>query len=203
MKTTAIILAAGKGTRFGSCTVNKTAVLVKGESIIQKGINNISSFMDDIFVVVGHKKDSVISAITAKKINYVTQAKRLGTGHAVKVAVKEIEKINKSPKNILVANGDHLFMIDDQVIKDLLKTHIDQNNDVTILTTKTSNSRDFDNGRIIRSDGGITSILEKTDFTDDDRLINELNTGTYVFKYDSILNMFKKLKSEKPKNLYN
>lgn len=202
MNTISIILAAGKGTRFGKSSVNKNAVVVEGKSLVQHGLDKIDGLVDKNYVVVGHKRESVLDSVKSKNVVFVTQTRRLGTGHAVKVAVREIERQKVRPSCVLVANGDHLFMIDNQVIRDLLNAHNAQDNDVTLLTAISGNPESFDNGRIIRREEKIISILEKKDFTETSRLIPELNTGTYVFRYASIKNALADSKVEKGKELY-
>lgn len=197
-----IILAAGKGTRFGKSSINKNAVVIDGKSLVQRGLDNIEGLVDKSFVVVGHKKESVLNSTKSEGVIFVTQTKRLGTGHAVKVAIKEIEKQGLHPTNVLVANGDHLFMICTQAIRDLLEVHLTEDNDVTLLTAFSDNPEGFENGRIIRQDEKILSILEKKDFTDESKRFPELNTGTYVFKYEAIKDALLRSRVKKGSELY-
>jgi bifunctional UDP-N-acetylglucosamine pyrophosphorylase/glucosamine-1-phosphate N-acetyltransferase len=201
-RTTAIILAAGKGTRFGSSDVNKTAISIGGKSIIQIGIDKIKDLVDDTVVVVGHKKESVINSITTKGIRYVIQSKRLGTGHAVKIALNEIIRQKKNPSHVLVANGDHLFMIDKPAVQKLLQNHKAETNDVTILTALHNSPEKLDNGRIIRRGDKAVSILEKSEFKNGENKIRELNTGTYAFKFDSLAKSILGKRSERGKELF-
>jgi len=186
MRITAIILAAGKGTRFADPKVNKTAYKINGKSMLQGGLDVVASLVDDTIVVVGYRKQSVIDTVKTKRIKFVTQNKRLGTGHAVKLALKEIEKGNTKPDHIFVANGDHLFQVSKKAIRGLFKMHIAEGNDATVLTSFHPNPVERDNGRIIRKNGRIVEIVEKCDFTPEIRKIDELNSGNYIFRYASL-----------------
>lgn len=202
MKVSAILLAAGKGTRFGVCETNKTAVKITGKSLIQRGIENIESFTEQIVVVVGYKKESVISSIKSNKVVFATQTRRLGTGHAVKVALHTISKFKKKPQHIFVANGDHLFMIEPTVISQFISTHLASRNDVTILSTENRTPDKLDNGRIIREGGNVVGIVEKSQFTKSNRSMPELNTGTYLFRYEALSKAFQSSTRDKGKELY-
>ena len=202
MRLLAVILAAGNGTRFEGASINKTATLVGGKSLVQIGIENISQMVEKIVVVVGFKKETVIESISSDKVIFAIQPRRLGTGHAVKVALEKIESLNKRITDLFVGNGDHLFMIDGITIQGLLKKHTKERNDVTILTAMHNDPSSLNNGRIIRKNGLITSILEKADCDKKAKLIKELNTGTYVFNYQSIKKILDNVKIAQNKELY-
>ncbi|MBN1181775.1 MAG: NTP transferase domain-containing protein [Bacteroidales bacterium] len=186
MKITAIILAAGDGKRFADPNVNKTAIKIGDKSLVQMGLEKVEPLVDELVVVVGHKKQSVIDSIKTKKIRYVLQKARLGTGHAVKLAIEEIERGKDKPDHIFVANGDHLFQVAQKAVKGLFDRHIDAGNDATILTSIHSNPVNRDNGRIKREGRRVVEIIERRDFTLRIRKMNELNSGNYIFKYSSI-----------------
>lgn len=202
MKTVAIILAAGNGKRFGNTNINKTAVKISNISMIQTGIRNISSLVDKIVVVVGYKKASVINSVKSDKVIYAHQRYRLGTGHAVKIAMNKLNTLDEEPVDIIVSNGDHLFMIDRHAIRKLLNYHRVNGNDVTILTAIHDSPYALDNGRILRKQGKVASILEKSDFADKSRFVKEVNTGTYVFNYNSLSEILAKSKVIQNSELY-
>lgn len=201
MKITAIVLAAGDGTRFADPHVNKTAIKIKDKSLVQIGLEKVEPLVNEMIVVVGHKKQSVIDSINTKNIRYVLQAKRLGTGHAVKLAIEEIEKGEVKPDHIFVANGDHLFQVAIHAISGLFDKHIRDGNDATILTSYHRSPVDRDNGRIKRKRGKVVEIIERKDFTPAIRKMNELNSGNYIFRYLSIKPILDKTKVVSGKEL--
>lgn len=197
MKTYAIILAAGKGTRFGMSATNKTAIQISGIPIIRTGIKVISSLVDEVVVVVGHKQESVRSSLKGIRVHYVVQKQQRGTGHAVNLALEYIQARLAHPRNVVIANGDHLFQIDPETLTALLKKHQSSGSDVSILTTTCRDPKEFDNGRIIRSNNRIIGIKEKKDLSKNELLIRELNTGTYVCSYKEL---FKVLSKQSPED---
>jgi bifunctional UDP-N-acetylglucosamine pyrophosphorylase/glucosamine-1-phosphate N-acetyltransferase len=186
VKITAIVLAAGKGKRFGASGVNKTAIKINGKSLVQIGLEKVEPLVDGLIVVVGHKKQSVIDSIKTKNVKFVTQKKRLGTGHAFKLALNEIKRQKTKPDHIFVANGDHLFQVSKNIINNLIDEHAKKGNDATILTSIHPNPEKRDNGRIVRKKGKIVRIIEKHEYTKSARKIKELNSGNYIFKYSTI-----------------
>ena len=82
---TAIILAAGKGTRMKSQTA-KVLHKVGSKCLLQHVVDAASDHVETINVIVGHNSQSVKGAIKESKVNWVLQDKQLGTGHAVQQA---------------------------------------------------------------------------------------------------------------------
>jgi dTDP-glucose pyrophosphorylase len=75
----AVILAAGKGTRMGtlSDTTPKPMLVIAGKTLLQHKIDRLPDAIDEVIIVVGHKKESIISFFGTryanKTIRYVTQ----------------------------------------------------------------------------------------------------------------------------------
>ena len=90
----AIILAAGKGTRMLS-ELPKCAYPFYGKPMIVYIINMCKKIqIDDICVVVGHKKES-IENLLQDKVKYAYQKEQLGTANAVLAAKDFLENIMK------------------------------------------------------------------------------------------------------------
>lgn len=98
----------------------------------------------------------------------------MGTANAVLAAKDFLEKHNEGIT--LIFPGD-MPLIDGDVINNLIREHIENNNDLTILTTQIKNPTGY--GRIIRQDGQIIKIIEEKDADDSVKAINEINTGLY------------------------
>ncbi len=202
MKTYAIILAAGKGTRFGSNELNKTAVKIGDKSIIQHGIEKLPSHIQKIYVVVGHLKNTVKDAINDNRVIFVEQDKQLGTAHAVNQAINAMKKSKDIPETALVVSGDHLFMTETGVLDKLIDTHYEKKSQVTVLTTRVNNPKTRDNARILRNQSRqIINIIEKELLTDLTKKIKELNTGTYVFDFVALDNLFNTLSWDDPNRI--
>ena len=83
---TAIILAAGQGTRMNSQTA-KVLHKVGNKCLLQHIVDASSDHVETINVIVGHNSQAVKAAMPKNKINWVLQEKQLGTGHAVQQAI--------------------------------------------------------------------------------------------------------------------
>ncbi|MDR2598921.1 MAG: NTP transferase domain-containing protein [Oscillospiraceae bacterium] len=185
----AVVLAAGKGTRLHSDKSDLPKVMREacGKPLLWYVLNALSFIeKDDIIIVVGYKKDSIINRFDG--YTYVEQDKQLGTGHAVMVARDELEGFNGV---ILLCYGD-MPVIKQDVYKELLKSHFENNNDCTLLTSTSDLDMSF--GRIVRDeDGNFVHVVEEKDCTPDELKITELNTGVYVFDTPKLLKALEKL----------
>ncbi len=118
MEATAIIMAAGEGTRMKSNHA-KVSHKILGKPMICWVVDAaISAGCQRIVVVVGSHAEEVraISRVlrgAAAPIECVEQAERLGTGHAVRVAL-EATGIDAGP--VVVLNGD-LPLIQAQTVR--------------------------------------------------------------------------------------
>ncbi|MBO6267143.1 MAG: NTP transferase domain-containing protein, partial [Synergistaceae bacterium] len=111
----ALILAAGKGTRMKSACPKVMQPLLEEpmlyyviEALKKAGIN-------DIAVVVGHGGDQVQSwlAVHEPDVKSIWQHEQLGTGHAVLSAADWI----RTRQRILVVNGDMPMLTEKEVIE--------------------------------------------------------------------------------------
>ena len=110
----AVILAAGEGQRLRPFTVNrpKTMLSIAGKPILQYVIEALAqNGIRDIVLVVGYRKEQVLDYMGSGEqfgvnLTYVTQAKQLGTAHALAL-VKEAIKAE-----FLALAGDNLIEAD-------------------------------------------------------------------------------------------
>ena len=103
-----IILAAGKGTRMKS-SLPKVLNKIIGREMINMVVDSAKSLNPkSMFVVISEDMQDVQECILKnhEKVNFVIQKARNGTGHAVKVAVKEMQKKEKLGENVLILYGD-------------------------------------------------------------------------------------------------
>ncbi|MBE6843524.1 MAG: UDP-N-acetylglucosamine diphosphorylase/glucosamine-1-phosphate N-acetyltransferase [Ruminococcus sp.] len=176
-----IILAGGQGKRM-KADMPKPMFKVLGETMLEWVIGACEkSGLSNICVVKGYKGE-MIDEYLGGRYETVLQAERLGTAHAVMQAIPFMEK--NSDGNTLVLCGDAPF-IDSQTINNSLAMHKENGNSVTVITSEVENP--FGYGRIIRSENGITSIVEEKDATDEQKKIREINSGAYWFKTSDLL----------------
>ncbi|MBR9856899.1 MAG: bifunctional UDP-N-acetylglucosamine diphosphorylase/glucosamine-1-phosphate N-acetyltransferase GlmU [Gammaproteobacteria bacterium] len=171
MKTQAVILAAGKGTRMRS-SLPKVLHPVAGQPMVRHVIAAArASEVDGIHLVYGHGAEQLKARIDEPGIGWVHQAEQLGTGHAVAVALPEVDDSDR----VLVLYGD-TPLIQPQTIAALLAAQ--PQGGVGLLTVKLDNPTGY--GRIVREQGKVVGIVEQKDANAEQLAINEVNTGVLV-----------------------
>ena len=174
MKTTAVILAAGQGTRMKS-KLPKVLHKALGKPMVQWVIDCLTQAgVEDKIAVLGHGGEQV-AQVVEQQATIVYQAEQLGTGHAVMQAVPALVEENEC---VLVICGD-TPLLRAQTIQALIEKHQAEGNAVTLLTAYAENPTGY--GRIVRDEQQITAIVEQKDASEEQKLIKEINTGTYCF----------------------
>jgi bifunctional UDP-N-acetylglucosamine pyrophosphorylase/glucosamine-1-phosphate N-acetyltransferase len=179
---TAIILAAGRGTRMQSTDKNKVAIEVKGEPMLLRTIRILrEAGIKDIIVVVGFAKESVTSLLDSD-ILIAEQTEQLGTGHAVQSA---LSKVPKNASNILILYGDDSFLHSPQTFRRLYATHNRKKARITFITMESDNPTGF--GRIIREKNDeVVGIVEEKNATEEQKKIREINLGCYIINKEDL-----------------
>lgn len=189
-----IILAAGEGTRIDCKTINKTVLPFNGKLIIQYGVDLFQNLAKEIIVLVGAFSKSVKQALKNQPVHFAYQKKRLGTGHAAKIATEEIAKLKLKPTCVLIGYADHMMFYSKKVIKDLIKLHKKEKAALTLISTRYHDPNHLAWGRIIRnSEGYVEKIIEQKDATKEERKVKEVNAGFYCFDYDFLKNNIDKI----------
>jgi len=192
-RTSAIILAAGKGTRFNNgqpSRLPKVMHRICNKPMLEytlKTLENIN--IVDIVLVVGYKAE-IIKDYFGQRYKYAVQKEQKGTGHAVACAERLVDPTNKY---VLVIQGDDSAFYSPSTLIDLISWHIKEKAKVSLLTLKHSNPAEL--GRIIRNGRGrIVAIKEKEILSLSEKKIKEINTGTYCFDSKWLWQNIKKLK---------
>ena len=194
----AVVLAAGKGTRLHSDEIDAPKVMreANGKPLLWYVLEAIS-FIEkkDTVLIVGYKKENVIEYF--KEYPYAVQHEQLGTGHAVTAAEDELKGYEGA---LLVCSGD-MPAIKQEVYKQLVQTHINENNDCTILSGESTLQMSF--GKVERDENGsFKAIVEDKDCTPEQRKITELNTGIYIFNTPILFKALKELKNDNSQSEY-
>jgi UDP-N-acetylglucosamine diphosphorylase/glucosamine-1-phosphate N-acetyltransferase len=190
----AIILAGGLGKRMNS-DLPKPAHKIDGKSLLQHVIDKLSSF-DRLFIVYGQKcLDEYI--IPQNNIVWVHQDPQLGTGHAVQVAFREIEKHYDGTSNmkILICNGDAPF-----IRKETIRKITSAKFDASLLLCDVANPNGY--GRIILENQRFNRIVEEKDCNDNQRNITLINAGLYCLTYDMLKKYIHQLNNQNAQNEY-
>ena len=90
MKPTAIVLAAGLGTRMKS-DIAKAIHPLANRPLVQHVLDAVAGVgPEKTVLVLGYQADKVRSAVRGYRLEIVLQAEQLGTGHAVQQAAETI-----------------------------------------------------------------------------------------------------------------
>lgn len=184
---TSVILAAGMGTRMKS-KMPKVIHRVCGKPLTKWVVDaSYEAGAGDVLAIVGHKAEMVKETL-GDVCKYALQAEQKGTGHAVMQAVDFIEKNEGS---VVILNGDTPLITADTINK-AIEYHTSSGNSATVITAILDDATGY--GRIIRdASGNVLKIVEHKDATDEERKINEINSGMYVFEAKSLLAALKEL----------
>ncbi len=176
MVNSAVVLAAGAGTRMKS-RVPKVLHEVCGKSMIKRVVEEVkASNINDITVVIGNGWEDVKKCINDLDVSFVFQEKQLGTGHAVQMAEEKIH----DEGNVVILCGD-MPLIRRDTLHSLMGFHENSQADITVLTANVE--RPFGYGRIVKGlNGELIKIVEEKDADEDQRKINEINSGIYCFR---------------------
>ena len=185
---TAIILAAGQGTRMNSQTA-KVLHKVGNKSLLQHVIDASRPLVNSINVIIGHHSESVKKTTSNDDINWVNQKEQLGTGHAVQQAIPHIN----DNSICLILYGD-VPLIKTETLQIL--TDKAESSGFSLLSVMMENP--FGYGRIIRdSNNSILSIVEQKDASKNQLQVREINTGIMAIR-GSLLKKY--LKELEPNN---
>jgi glucose-1-phosphate thymidylyltransferase len=165
----AVILAAGEGTRLRPFTLTRPKVMlpVAGRPILQHVVQGlVASGMRDIVIVVGYKKERIMSYFEDGKkfgasIEYVVQEKQLGTAHALSLARPRLGN------EFVVLAGDNI--IDQKTVSGLLKC----GSAPCVLYTESDIPSKY--GVMEVAEGRVQRVVEKPQIREG----NIINTGIY------------------------
>jgi len=174
----AIVLAAGKGTRIGQ-GLPKVLNQIAGKPMLYYTLKLLKPIgISDKYVVIGFKSDEVKASI-GSNVNYVYQWQQQGTADAVKVALQVIPPGSTS---ILVLNGDDSAFYNPSTIRTLINEHKSKDTTLSIITLITNSPDQL--GRVIRDNlGNVQRVVEEKEATQEEIKIKEVNIGCYLFDY--------------------
>lgn len=186
METYALILAAGKSTRMNT-SKSKMLQPMLDRSVIEYVVDNVkNSLINDIFVVVGHQKEQIMELLN-DKVTFIEQVNQKGTADAL-LSAYDVLKDKKG--NLLVTCGD-MPLIDENIIKRVVKEQNKNNVVATLLVSRVENPKGL--GRIITDNGKFVKIVEEKEATLDEKMIRLVNSGTYCFNIEVLFDYLKRL----------
>jgi UDP-N-acetylglucosamine diphosphorylase/glucosamine-1-phosphate N-acetyltransferase len=171
-----VILAAGKGTRMHSDRAKVLHTLASRPLLIHV-LDTVAPLNPQrVLVVVGYQAEEVKQICANRPVEFVEQEEQLGTGHAVLQAQAVLEDFEG---DVLVLCGD-MPLIQSSTLQALLEKHDETGAKCTLLSLKGNENKDF--GRVVRGpDGTVQRIVEVRDASEQEKTIDEYNSGVYCF----------------------
>ncbi len=181
-ETTAIILAAGQGTRMKS-SLPKVLHAVAGRPLIHfPVVAALEAGCREVVVVVGYRRELVEAYLAAAfgatgRVRAAHQAEQRGTGDAARAG---LEKVSPGARRVLVFNGDGPLLRAEDVGAVAAARDRDPSATLALATCTTDDPSGY--GRVIRDVAGrVCEIREHRDLqTDRERAIKEWNPGIYA-----------------------
>jgi bifunctional UDP-N-acetylglucosamine pyrophosphorylase/glucosamine-1-phosphate N-acetyltransferase/UDP-N-acetylglucosamine pyrophosphorylase len=176
--TTAVVLAAGKGTRMKS-DLPKVLMPVCGRPMLHYVLDALTlGGVSRIIAVVGYRAELVRAAVDGRPgVQFALQTEQLGTGHAV-MACRELLADCDGP--VLVVTGDAPLMQSASVAA-LLADYRRQPAACVLGTAHKDDPSGL--GRIVRDgQGNFVGIVEQREATPEQLRITEVNMSYYVFR---------------------
>ncbi len=171
---TAVVLAAGEGTRLRPLTRNRPKPMLPAANrpILEHVFDAlVDAGMDELVCVVGYKHDRVQDHFGSNyrdvPVRYVRQHKQLGSGHALLQARAAVD----GPP--LVVNGDRL--IESSMVEAVAEGHERQGSAAALAVLEHPDAGQY--GAVVLENDELTDIVEKPT-TGEYRLIN---AGIYAF----------------------
>jgi len=175
MKITAILLAAGQGTRMKS-NLPKVLHPVAGQPMIWHSLEAVrQAVTEKPVVIIGHGAEQVTKYL-GDSAQTVLQDPQLGTGHAV----LQTEALLKGKTDLALVCYADMPLLRGETLKRLVETQKKNSGPMSMLTVMADDPRGF--GRIIRrADGTVEAIVEEYVASEEQKKIKELNVGGYCF----------------------
>lgn len=191
-----VVLAAGQGTRMKS-KLFKVMHPVMGRPMVGHVVNAaIDADASEVITITGHGAET-IQEYLGEKSKFVYQEEQLGTAHAVMQAKDLLEG---KEGTTLVLSGD-TPLLRAETLQQLMEFHENEEAKATILTALADDP--FGYGRVIRSqDGSVSKVVEEKDASEDERLVQEINTGTYCFDNQALFNALERVDNNNAQGEY-
>ena len=196
MRTLALILAAGKGTRMRSAQA-KVLQPVGGKAMIVHLLETLQELtLERTAVVFGYQGEQLRACIEPAwpQIQWIAQTEQRGTGHAVQMAMAEIAQTERT----LILFGD-TPLVRASTLQRLLDAS--QESGFALLSAVVDNP--FGYGRIVRdADGSVSAVVEEKDASETQRTITEINTGMMVVARDILTTHLPQLQNNNAQGEY-
>ena len=201
----AVVLAAGEGTRMRSATPKLLHPLC-GRPMVLHVLDTLAALpLERIVVVVGHGAERVTKTVqeqlaTEIPIEFVEQRVQRGTGDAASVGLTAFADALDSDDDVLVLAGD-VPLLRPETLADLATEHRLADAAVTLLSAHLDDPTGY--GRVIRDDrDNVERVVEQSDGNDAELAITEINPSIYCFRRGFLAPALRRLSPENAQGEY-
>ena len=189
-----VILAAGEGKRMHS-GLPKCLHRLAGKPLLEHVVKAAKLLEpDNILVVYGHEGEKLKDSLSKLSVTWIEQSKQLGTGHAVMQVLPSLDPNDR----VLLLYGDVPLISSETLEKLLSKTNEES---IGWLTACPKDSSGL--GRILRDeDGNPKAIVEEKDATEEQKKLEEINTGICLIPAKYLQQWLPKLKNKNSQKEY-
>jgi bifunctional UDP-N-acetylglucosamine pyrophosphorylase / glucosamine-1-phosphate N-acetyltransferase len=188
MSVSAILLAAGAGTRMRS-ERPKPLHRICGRPLVLHVIHALERLHPvRTVVVVGHGAEQVTKCVQESSpgwanVAFAEQVEQLGTGDATAIGMTALGGDDYDDDAIVVVVPGDTPLLAAETLDELVSTHVANANAATLLTSMLDDPTGY--GRVVRhSDRRVLRIVEQRDANPDELDIKESNMGVYAFRRD-------------------
>ena len=190
MPATAVILAAGFGTRMKSA-LPKTLHPIAGRPMLRHLLDSCAQVFDRLVVVIGPDMDAVAKVAAPHAV--VVQHERLGTAHA---ALQAASLFGDGEVAVLYADNP---LITPETMRRLLARRADGVG-LALLAFRPPDPARY--GRVIARDGLVDRIVEYTDATEAERSVDLCNAGVLCAEAGNITAWLRAVRNDNAKGEY-
>ena len=199
VRTRAVILAAGKGSRLQSekDEIPKALRRVGDRTLIEHVLRGISFVKpEDITIVIGVMGEK-IQAYLGDQYHYAWQKEQKGTAHAMLCAEPTASGFD-GPVLCLYCD---MPLLSQATYSRMVEEHVATGAANTLLAAKIHPIPAF--GRLLRDEKGeLCDIVEQSACTEEQKLIDEVNVGIQVMTGSLMWDVLKKVQNNNPKHEY-
>lgn len=196
----AIILAAGKGTRMKS-DLPKVAHRVAGRAMVEWVVDAcVEAGCARVVLVVGYQQEAVRSifegfADDEVRLEFAVQEEQLGTGHAVRCAEPLFAEERSRPGHDLIVLAGDGPLIRGETLVTLLDRHHTTAAAATLATSVIDDPSGY--GRIVRDSAGrFAGIVEQKSATPEQLAIREVNPSYYCFDASAMFDALRRVQRD-------
>ena len=193
---TAVILAAGKGTRMKS-KLPKVLHKVGGHPMLEHVMDAAEAAgCRDNVVVIGHGAE-LVRELVGDRARIALQAEQLGTGHAVLQAADTLKDFTGT---VMILCGD-TPLLEAEELEKFYAEHVKSGAAATVMSALMDDP--FGYGRILRdANGDVAGIVEQKDASEEQKQIKEINTGNYCVEAPLLFEVLRTLGNDNAQGEY-